>query len=570
MATHTKKRVSVPFPPATHSSTVVKPFSQKCARTSAPRKSLDAEEDETDRMRVQQEREIRKRDEIQVLKEFSAENHPYSTRLCQEYVKLQSTPLLQPSEICNTTLLHGKISFDVNLSRSNGYGCCVWSFKLGGGVGDHLSPVALRCTNQISHYQVDDMGFVSAYFWKVIGNDIQDCSTDVLPSLIDIFRGVIDMLQGPFIRRSNKEGERPGDMHGDGYSSEEHQERWEVAQREAEAKMARRLAYRARALLPALVGDLDSKDVDSCGALGKWPDRSWLAPSFLEIIAALGVLSEPVSSAALTASAEETLRSLITQDSPRIFSFDLFTLPFCDDLLRELDNYEASGLPQRRPNTMNNYGVIVNDIGMQALMDGLLELLEPVARRLFATEPVVCGLDHHHSFVVQYKSDHLRGDRGLDMHHDASEVTMNVCLGRENFRGGDLLFCGMADEGAHRRYQYSHKHVRGRAVMHLGRHRHGAEDILPAQQVSASAGPGDVAGTDEGSSEGSNAGGAGVVNSERLNLIMWLRSSVFRSAAAYGHISPDAFPKAKEDGVPDICCLSKYNDTDYHNFVPKI
>jgi hypothetical protein len=132
------------------------------------------------------------------------------------------------------------------------------------------------------------------------------------------------------------------------------------------------------------------------------------------------------------------------------------------------------------------------------------------------------------------------------MHHDASEVTMNVCLGRDNFQGGDLLFCGMADGNDHRKYQFSYKHVKGRAVIHLGRHRHGAEDIIPAHY----SGSGDDAGVD----------------SERLNLIMWLRSSVFRSAAAYGHISPDGFPRMKEDVEPDICCLSKYNDTDYDDY----
>jgi hypothetical protein len=201
---------------------------------------------------------------------------------------------------------------------------------------------------------------------------------------------------------------------------------------------------------------------------------------------------------------------------------------------------------------MNNYGLVVNEMGMQPLMDGLLELLAPLANRLFSSEPVVHGLDHHHSFIVQYKSDNLKGDRGLDMHHDASEVTVNVCLGRDNFQGGDLLFCGRADAADHRKYQHSYKHVKGRAVMHLGRHRHGAEDILPTVVPAATATPAITA-----------TGVPATVDSERLNLIMWLRSSVFRSAAAYGHISPDGFPKAKESSEPDVCCLSRYNDVDF-------
>jgi hypothetical protein len=38
---------------------------------------------------------------------------------------------------------------------------------------------------------------------------------------------------------------------------------------------------------------------------------------------------------------------------------------FCDKFLAEIDNYFGSGLPVRRPNNMHNYGLIVNEIGME-------------------------------------------------------------------------------------------------------------------------------------------------------------------------------------------------------------
>ena len=70
----------------------------------------------------------------------------------------------------------------------------------------------------------------------------------------------------------------------------------------------------------------------------------------------------------------------------------------------------------------------------------------------------------------------------------------------------------------------------GRAVLHLGRQRHGADNIA---------------------------------RGERVNLICWARSSSFRGAAAYGHIEPDGYPKAAEEGQPDRECLSLANDDDY-------
>jgi len=48
-------------------------------------------------------------------------------------------------------------------------------------------------------------------------------------------------------------------------------------------------------------------------------------------------------------------------------------------------------------------------------------------------------LDHHHGFVVEYA---LNKDKKLDFHVDDSEVTINLCLGKE-FTGGELYFGGI-------------------------------------------------------------------------------------------------------------------------------
>jgi hypothetical protein len=115
------------------------------------------------------------------------------------------------------------------------------------------------------------------------------------------------------------------------------------------------------------------------------------------------------------------------------------------------------------------------------------------------------------------------------MHHDASEATLNVCLGRD-FTGAGLRICGQFGSAKHRRLQYVHKHRRGHALLHLGRHRHGADDIETG---------------------------------ERLNLIVWLRSSAFRAAAAFGHVDLDGYPNEAEEGNPDRVCLSMANDDDF-------
>ena len=44
----------------------------------------------------------------------------------------------------------------------------------------------------------------------------------------------------------------------------------------------------------------------------------------------------------------------------------------CEMLLDEADGYNASGLPTSRPNSMNKYGLVLNEIGLEGLFDSLL------------------------------------------------------------------------------------------------------------------------------------------------------------------------------------------------------
>lgn len=59
-----------------------------------------------------------------------------------------------------------------------------------------------------------------------------------------------------------------------------------------------------------------------------------------------------------------------------------------------LQNYEASDFPKPRPNSMNNYGIVLNDMGFEAMFDLLLEdYLKPLAGALF---PDVSGGGNTH------------------------------------------------------------------------------------------------------------------------------------------------------------------------------
>jgi len=117
------------------------------------------------------------------------------------------------------------------------------------------------------------------------------------------------------------------------------------------------------------------------------------------------------------------------------------------------------------------------------------------------------------------------------MHTDNADVTFNVCLGR-TFTGASLTFCGDMGAPGHRHLSYQYFHRLGRAVVHLGRRRHGADEIETG---------------------------------ERLNLIVWCTNLAFRKSRQYTDLQsqrryePEATP-------PDPECLSYTHDRDFFTF----
>jgi len=166
-------------------------------------------------------------------------------------------------------------------------------------------------------------------------------------------------------------------------------------------------------------------------------------------------------------------------------------------ILDEVDNFESwckqNGIEVHRPNSMNNYGVILDEIGFYDVIQDLVKkYINPLTSLLYKH---IEDLDSHHSFIVSYE---IGKDEDLDFHVDESEVTLNVNLGKE-FVGGDLYFGGIRCSTHQNTLTLKNEdfhvgHSIGNAILHLGKHRHAAEKIL---------------------------------SGERYNLILWCRSSKF-------------------------------------------
>lgn len=203
----------------------------------------------------------------------------------------------------------------------------------------------------------------------------------------------------------------------------------------------------------------------------------------------------------------EAVHDVVREVHPHVFVLPVLSAAYCDKLKLEAEAFQAwcesSRLDVHRPNSMNNYGTILDDFGFEDALQQLMQrYLRPIAGVLFPD----CGggsLDSHHGFLVEYDAESPGHDRALGFHVDDSEVTLNMCLGDE-FTGGDLFMRGRrcdahVQTGVAPGEAFRWEHRRGVGLLHQGRHRHGAHPIESGR---------------------------------RVNLILWMRSSSYRSNAA--------------------------------------
>eukprot|EP00392_Amoebophrya_sp_AT5.2_P002224 g2229.t1 len=199
-------------------------------------------------------------------------------------------------------------------------------------------------------------------------------------------------------------------------------------------------------------------------------EAEWLEPEFVAAVKT-GTFAAP----------------FLKQHLPNVYSFPCFRAELCDQLVEEIDHatsrltgpamvtstgpFSISKLANTddrdegsldgyldRPNGMNRYGIVLNQLGLEPFASYLqTNFVHPLAKELFPVEGE--GFDDHHCFCVRYSAE---SDAGLDMHEDDSDVTLNVCLGKE-FTAATLSFCGMVDNLDHRKHGCTYEHMKGRA-----------------------------------------------------------------------------------------------------------
>eukprot|EP01130_Rhizamoeba_saxonica_P014131 TRINITY_DN6126_c0_g1_i2.p1 TRINITY_DN6126_c0_g1~~TRINITY_DN6126_c0_g1_i2.p1 ORF type:complete len:466 (-),score=88.45 TRINITY_DN6126_c0_g1_i2:6-1382(-) len=173
------------------------------------------------------------------------------------------------------------------------------------------------------------------------------------------------------------------------------------------------------------------------------------------------------------------IASIVNEVHTGVYTFDMLSEQFCSMLIEEINNFENSGLPIQRPNSMNNYGVILDHFGFTKMISTLIKTcILPLSSLLF---PDSYGktLDNHHSFIVKYK---IGEDLDLAEHADSSHVTLNVCLGKQ-FSGGSLYFKGIRGTPTEQTQYTEVSHRVGTGILHVGKHIHAALPITEGERI---------------------------------------------------------------------------------------
>ena len=177
---------------------------------------------------------------------------------------------------------------------------------------------------------------------------------------------------------------------------------------------------------------------------------------------------------------EAAVRALFNETAPGVFCGQLLRADAIAGLRAELARVAASGIPTRRPNGMNRYGVILDDEVDGAVSNGLAAFVRalvdayvrPLGRMLFA-ELVGAGDDvEQFAFTVRYRPDE---DATLAEHRDASVVTLNLNLNApgEGYGGSALSFQDAIEPSARHIVEFTP----GMALIHQGALRHAALPI---------------------------------------------------------------------------------------------
>ena len=199
-------------------------------------------------------------------------------------------------------------------------------------------------------------------------------------------------------------------------------------------------------------------------------------------------LKEAIQEAWKHPSLEGNIRPLCKEIVPDVYKCQLLQPDRIKDIRAYIDAAPTSGIPIRRPNGMNRFGMILDPktegavtlAGLDEFYQNLVdEYVRPLGRLFFSEYMQAADDAESYAFTIRYKEGE---DIELREHSDASLITLNVNLNipsnESNYEGSTLYF--VDDEtGEHHEVNFRP----GMAVLHRGLTRHAAKPIVHGERT---------------------------------------------------------------------------------------
>jgi len=186
------------------------------------------------------------------------------------------------------------------------------------------------------------------------------------------------------------------------------------------------------------------------------------------------------------------LEDLLQQEMYDVYSIPLLTPEFCNILRTTLR--ELSKLAETTEFAHLQLGRRVIDLdllGLGWITDLLFHMyIQPISQHLFAQTEKLVASDSDSASTIDWRQGYVAGysaqpseSKGATRHRlvphtDDAEVTLNCCLGEENYEGGSVEFYGLrGTEEEGQLIGVARRPNVGTALLHSGRHLHAVESV---------------------------------------------------------------------------------------------